>query len=170
LANGVYRGVILLTAYGYHTLPGAIRYQHHPLFATNKDDFLKRYTAECRADELAILKQLAPHLQVCRDKVWLLVVVAKQDLWGDKQGEVESHYRSGEFAEVLGAIASGKDGRTYRQELAFASLLISNFDDARGGRLKRNVAGYDQREQAGSLLNLLKTLYDLKAWENDREQ
>lgn len=165
LAAEKYRGVIVVTSYGYHTLPEGVRYQDHPLFENNKDGFLERYLSDRRADEVAVLNQLAPHLQVCREKVWLLVVVAKQDLWWDRRSEVEQHYRGGEFAEAVRRITSGKDGRTFRYELAFVSLFIGNFDDYQGGRLKKNVAGYDQREQVGSLLRLLKTLSDLKAWE-----
>ena len=157
-ANGI------LAAHGYHTLAEQYRYQEHELYNNNKAEFLVRYLADRRADELEILKQLAPHILVCPEKIWLMTVVAKQDLWWDEKSEAERFYRSGDFANVTSDIAATRGGQAFRYETVFVSLLISNFDDSLGSRLKKNVAGYDQREQVSTLLRLMKSLFDLKVW------
>lgn len=89
LAAGKYRGVILLTAYGYHSLGQGMRVKTHPLYQAGvrepKADFLTRYLPDRQADELRVLRQLAPHVRACQDRIWFLTVVAKQDLWADEQ-------------------------------------------------------------------------------------
>ena len=98
--------------------------------------------------------------------MWLLTVVAKQDLWADQADEVTRHYRTGEFADAVARVGGGKDGRMYRGELAFVSLVMNNLVDSDRVVLAKNVAGYDQPQQAASLLSLFKTIADLKAWED----
>ena len=40
IAAGKFRGVVLLTAYGYHTLGELVSYKDHPLYVKNKAAFL----------------------------------------------------------------------------------------------------------------------------------
>ena len=166
VAAGKYRGVVLVTAAGFLNLRDRDGYKSHQLYTSDKAAFVEAYRAERLAAELAVLDQLAPHLQVCRPRVWLLTVVAKQDLWADRAAEVTRLYREGGFAAATARIAAGKSGRDFRHELAFASLVINNLVDVDGAVLAKNVAGYDQPQQAASLVTLLNTLDYLRQWED----
>lgn len=164
IAAGKFRGIILLAAYGYHTL-GRSSYKDHRLYTGDKDDFLKAFLADRRADEVAVLKQLAPHLKVNRGRLWFLTLVAKQDLWWPKRGEVEKYYQDGEFGSEVRRILLQQDQQRFRHEFAFASLVIRNFVTGRGEKLKPNAEGYDQRLQVESLRRMFETVDALKTWE-----
>lgn len=163
LAAGVFRGVILLVAYGHQTL--GIGYQNHRLYQRNKGKFLKDYLEDCRKDELAILKNLAPFLRTCSKKTWLLTLVAKQDLWWQGRSNVVKHYSTGTFGKTIKKLLVEKGPQKFHQETAFASLVIQNFTDGNGIRLKTNCAGYDHPLQLDSLRKLFETVDALKNWE-----
>jgi hypothetical protein len=167
IAAGKFRGIILLVAYGYHSL-GQISYKAHRLYAGDKDEFLKAFLEERRADELAIVNQLAPHVRLHPGKLWLLTLVTKQDLWWSKRGEVEKHYRQRDYADVIQAMLGQKDQRHFRHELLSASLVISNFVTGMKERLQPNVEGYDHQLQVESLRRLFETLDALKNWESEQ--
>ena len=164
LASGVFRGVIILVANGFHTL--GIGYKDHTLYQNNKKSFLKEYLVDCRKDELAILKNLVPFLRSCSKKVWLLTVVAKQDLWWDARAEVVRHYARGSYGKTIGNIQRQKDPRGFHHEIAFASLVIQNFSDSTGIKLKANCLGYDHPLQLDSLRKVFETVDSLKNWES----
>ena len=114
---------------------------------------------------MRILHQIVPYLEVCQQRLWLLTLVAKQDLWWDDHPAVERHYRDGEYGEQIRKLTAPKDTRTFRHELVLASLVISNFGTDRQETLKRNTEGYDQRMQVESIRRLMETLAALKDWE-----
>ena len=80
IASGKYRGVILTSAFGYHSLAQG-SYKRHPLYTGDKEEFRKVFTTRGRADEIAILKRLEPHLRLSASKMWLLSLVMKEDFW-----------------------------------------------------------------------------------------
>jgi hypothetical protein len=163
LANGQYRGVIIVNANGYHTLPQQ-SYKTHTLYKGNKDDFLTAYFNACRADELAVLKRVATSLQRSPTKTWLLSVVAKEDLWWADRDQVETFY-GGAYAEMIAAITSVRGATRFRHESVRASLVINNFQSGEGELLVKNTAGYDHRQQAESVRRLFEALNALREWE-----
>jgi hypothetical protein len=168
IAAGKFRGVILLAAYGYHTLAAQLSYKDHPLYARKKGAFLGAYLEEHRREELRILQQLTPYLGLCPHRVWLLTLVAKQDLWWDDHAAVERHYRDGEYGGEVRKLSTAKGNRDFRHETVLASLVISNFDTSRQERLKANAEGYDQRMQVESIRRLMETAGALKDWETGK--
>lgn len=168
LAAGKYRGVILLTAYGYHTLSATTSYKTHPLYTKGKAAFMDAYLQECREDEIRILQRLVPQIQVCARPVWLLTLVTKQDLWCRELTTVEQHYRSGEYGDEIAKLSASKDGRSFRHELVLASLVIGNFETSVGERLQANTKGYDQQAQVESIHRLIETVAALKTWEAEK--
>jgi hypothetical protein len=164
VAAGKFRGVILLSAYGYHTF-GPISYKQHKLYRNDKDAFREAYLQDRRADELSILQQLTPYLKANSKKLWLLSLVGKQDLWWRQHGEVERHYRDGPYGAEITQVKAHHGHREFRHELAFASLLISNLRDGKGDVLWPNAEGYDQQQRAESTLRLLEALAALQEWE-----
>ncbi len=164
LSAGKFRGVILLAAYGYHTL-GQIRYRDHRLYEGNKGRFLQRYLADRRDQELTVLRQLAPHLKANRKKLWLLSLVAKQDLWWRESERVQRHYRDGDYGGELAGILARSGQRNFRYEFVFACLVISNFTTSLGENLQKNSQGYDHAMHAQSLRRLFEVVDALKNWE-----
>jgi hypothetical protein len=166
IAAGKYRGIVLVVSYGHQSfsLPS---YKDHPLYANSKDEFLRQYLEDRRNDELTVLRQLAPHLRVSKGKLWLLTLVAKQDLWWPSRSEVDAYYRTGAYGAEIPALQNQQDRRSFRHELTLASLVISNFVTRNGERLKPNVEGYDHREHARSLRRLFETVDALRKWEGE---
>ena len=166
LSAGVYRGVIFTTCYGYHT-PNTLSYRDHVLNARSKDEFMAAYLPDRRADELRVLRTLLPHLAVVPKRTWLLTVVCKQDLWGERQKDVEDHYLRGEFGREIGAAVAKAGAATLRHDFVFLSLLIANLVTVAGERLKANEAGYDHRRQITSLRRLFEAVAALQGWEGE---
>jgi len=169
IAAGKYRGVVLLTAFGYHTFTRSVRLKHHLFYQPGgrnpTTEFLTRYLPDRRADELRVLRQLVPFLRACQKPVWLFTVVAKQDLWADEQAAAEAHYHTGDYGAEVAALAAGTDPTKFRHELALASLVIANLVTPGGDELKKNAAGYDQRLHVESVKRLIELLYGLVEWE-----
>ncbi|AMV27548.1 hypothetical protein VT84_24315 [Gemmata sp. SH-PL17] len=169
LAAGRYRGIILLSAYGYHTLGEGIRLRDHPLYRSRvpkpTQEFLTRYLPNRRGDELRVLKQLTEPLRSCRERVWLLTVAAKADLWFDEWDEVQRHYTTGEYGQAISELVSGLDPARFRHDLALASLVIANFSTVTGDAIQKSIAGYDHQAQIESVRRLIERVIALKDWE-----
>jgi hypothetical protein len=163
LAAGKFRGVILLCAYGHHSF--MLGYKGHKLYRGDKEQFVKEFCAERRAEELEVLRQLIPHVQTSRGKLWMLTLVTKQDLWWRDRTKAEEHYRDGEYSAEVQKVLSQKGLQQFRHEYVFASLVISNFLDWNGQMLTPNAKGYDQKLQVESLRRLFETLGALRQWE-----
>ncbi len=166
VASGVFRGVVLMNAYGYHTF-STRSYKTHHLYKGSKPEFLKAYFTDRRDDEIRVLKQLAQHLAVCPQRVWLLSVVAKQDLWGTQQDAVEEHYQRGEYTKELAPAAQSLGVRSFRHEVVLVSLIIRNLESPAGERLADNESGYDMRRLTESLQHLVNVLTGLRTWESE---
>jgi hypothetical protein len=164
ICAGKFRGIIVVLAYGYHSL-GYRSYKEHRLYQGNKRRFLDAYLNDRRTDELNVLRQLIPSASVSPGKLWMLTLVTKQDLWWPKREEVARHYREGSYAVEIERLSAQRDLREFRHEFAFASLVIGNFQTGRGEMLQKNVAGYDAHLQNDSERLLFETLDALKNWE-----
>lgn len=163
LSAGKYRGVILVSAYGYHSItPNS--YKDHELYAGNKDAFLTSLLGTNRQDELDILRRLVPHLTASGGKVWLLSVVSKEDLWVDDRQSLE-RWLSDEYSTQVASIARQKGIATFRHELIPVSLVIGNFVTQSGEVLRKNTAGYDHKRSVESIRRLLEVIDALRAWE-----
>jgi len=169
IAAGKYRGIVLLTAYGYHSLGQGMRIKNHPLYQAGVKqptlEFLGQYLPDRRLDEIRVLKQLAPHLAACQQKIWLLSVVAKEDLWSDERPEVSEHYRNGAYGSEVAAIIDAKNVANFRTELSFVSLIINNFKTGTDELIKKNLEGYDHKSQVESVRSLVEVISGLRAWE-----
>ncbi len=165
IGAGKFRGIILLAAYGYHTL-GPICSKQHRLYQGNKDSFVEVYLTDRRADEVAVLRQLTPFIRVNPNRMWFLTLVTKQDLWWPQRIAVEQHYRDGAYGTEIQQVLGQQDPRRIRHEVVFASLVISNFTTGTGERLKPNVEGYDHQLQVESLRRLFETVDGLRTWES----
>ena len=89
VASGQYRGIIVMLAYGHHSL-GDISYKQHKLYETGdtKAAFLPKYCQHQRADEIRVVEQIVQQLKLVTTKTWMLSVVTKEDLWWKNRDEV----------------------------------------------------------------------------------
>lgn len=172
LAGGKFRGVMLLGSYGYHnhTIGPNVSYKQHPLYVgqaqpRSKERFLKAFLDQRRAEEVDLLRQLAPHLTVAPGKVWFLTVVTKQDLWCDDQIDVEAFYRGGDYGRIVAGLLGTRGTARFRHDLALASLVIRKFATGTGEVLRPNTAGYDHHDHAQALRRLFEALDSLRQWE-----
>ncbi len=174
LAAGKFRGIILISAYGYHTI-GEARYQDTIIYrekakgkGKGKAGFLSAYIEDRCAEELAILRRVSEAIRPVAGRVWMLSLVTKQDLWWPQRAKVESHYREGEYAATIQGVLDRVGRLSFRHEYVFVSLVISNFTTGMKDTLKPNAEGYDQNLQVASLRRLFETIAALKDWEEDR--
>jgi hypothetical protein len=168
LAKGTYRGVLLVSAYGYHSL-SRISYKQHRLYEPerDKDVFLRKYLEANRQDEVGCLKRLAPFLKECRRKLWLVSVVTKQDLWRSEESAVQTWYHGGEYGSLIEDIVRHK-GTTFRHETHLLSLVIGNFVTSRDETLAKNLQGYDHRAQVESVRRLVEIVDGLRKWGSEK--
>jgi hypothetical protein len=163
----VFRGIILMNAFGYHSF-STPSYKDHVLWRTTgtKASFVPAFLADRCADELRVLRQLVPFVSVCKQKLWLLSVVAKQDLWASQQGDVEKHYRSGEYAAAVQSMAGALGAHSFRHDLVFVSLILKNLETPAGERLQTTAsAGYDMSRLADSIKRLISVFESVRVWE-----
>jgi len=166
LANGRFRGIILIGAYGYHALGGEVSYKEHRLYKGDDNRFLLDFLADRRLEEQRVLERLLPHLRVAnRNKLWMINLVTKQDLWWDRHSEVVRHYREGSYGQAISAVTQNLGGARFRSEFVFSSLVIANFKTGRGETLANTVGGYEDELRVASICSLWDTLFALKAWE-----
>jgi hypothetical protein len=144
-----------------------ISFKQHPLYSGSKDRFLSDYVAACRAIEVECLKKLSGYLAGCQKKVWLLSVVAKQDLWYSDSG-VEPWHADGDYGWQVAELCGTMPPRAFRHERVMASHLIGNFVTQRDEVLKKNTEGYDHRCQIESLRWVIEVLDRLRKWEAEK--
>lgn len=53
---------------------------------------------------------------VAPDKLWVLTVVTKEDLWYSSGGDVERHYSSGRHAELIESVRAARSDGLFRYE------------------------------------------------------
>lgn len=175
LSRGEYRGVIVVSAFGYHSLgeiwveqttmappivsSTALTSQHPPIQ-------LDAYLATRQADELRVLDRVLPNLGRSGNRTWLVSAVTKRDLWWPRRREVEYYYQEGAYGRKLSEWAATVNQRSVRHEIVFLSLTISRFLTAQGQHLLDNAAGYDHPLHFESHRRLFETLAALREWEN----
>jgi hypothetical protein len=168
LAAGYYHGVILVAAFGYHSL-SSTGYKQHPLYEAgqDKESFWSKYLDANRGDEIACLKRLSPFMKECPRKLWLISAVTKQDLWRPEEAAVAAWYREGEYAAVIEDIAR-TSGTSFRHETHLCSLIIGNLVTAKDELMARNVQGYDHRAQIESVRRVFEMIDALRKWGSEK--
>lgn len=165
LTEGRFRGVLLIGAYGFHSI-GPISYTSLGLPSRTPEEFLVEYLKRSQKEEVAIIERLAPFMSRSPNPLWVLTVVMKQDLWFDQATDVDRFYRDGLFGKAVGkALMHGGSGRI-RHEIAALLLIHQNFATGRNELLKKTVAGYDWDEQSKGLKEFFRVLNDLRTWES----
>lgn len=165
IVRGAYRGLILVADYGHHAIEAEWA-KDHRLYERTKPEFLAALHATQLQEELDLLDVLAPAVKAVGRRMWVLVVVLKQDLWAREQDRVARHYRDGAWGTKMAeAVAAGSD-RLFAHTV-FASLHIQNYTTKNGREtLRKNAAGYDAVRQRQSLEELFAAFDALRDWES----
>ena len=168
VAEGKFRGVILIHAYGHHAL-GDISYENHKLYDPEKglDGFVTDYLRDCLKSEEQIMKLVCDAVKNCAAPIWVLTLVTKQDLWWDDHENVSKYYTEGKYGKVVKECLGGKSERIFRREIACASLVIRNLMTGRNEVIKKTVAGYDAPLRDKSFEKLLRVFDGLMQWEKE---
>jgi len=160
LSKGKSIGVINLVSYGYHAFGGELSFKQHKVYkpGMTPSQFLKAFTEHQRQSELQVLRELQPHLESAKGRIWMLTLVTKQDLWWKSRKTVEEHYTQGEYNHILNEIAARRGAERFSHEILSASLVIQNLMTDVGEELAPTVAGYDQVKRAANLLRVIETI------------
>lgn len=168
VANGEFRGVVVVLAYGYHSI-GDVDLRLLPGYS--KDDLSElvlHRQIERLGDELSASQKIAVAIGRCRTPIWWLTLVTKEDLWWDESLDVKRHYVTSDYLALSKIALGDKSPRDFRYEIAYSSLRIRNFDTSNGMTVKKSCAGYDQKKQRESIKRLEQTFDGLVKWENTK--
>lgn len=166
LVKGLFRGVILVVDYGHHAIESEWAKDHRLYEKGKKKEFVPKLLATQLKEEIDLLDKLIPSLKAVTGKLWVLVVVLKQDLWASQQTDVVRYYQEGAWGTRMNEVRKAMEGKPFYLHTVYACLHIQNYITS-GGRetLKKNIAGYDAVRQRESLATLFQAFDALREWE-----
>jgi hypothetical protein len=163
LAAGRFVGVINVVSWGCHSIEKLASYKEHKVYkawsAQNPGrelsvaDFTAMYLDQKRAEEIEALEYIRPHVESTKGKVWMLTVVAEQDLWWSQRTLVRDHYTLGKYNDIIEAIVGQKGKERFYHHYVSASFKWQNLSTAKEILISTN-AGYDEAIQRANLLKL----------------
>lgn len=161
ISGGRAGGVINVVSWGYHS--SGIEHTRHELYdpALTPEANLKAVLDHNRQEEISALRNLVPHLQAARGKIWMITLVTKQDLWSGQRHDVERHYKEGEYQDLLDEILGEKGTEGFRHTYFSVSLVPQNLITTDGTILAITTAGYDQPLRIQNLSDFLAGLSEL---------
>lgn len=82
LVQGKSAGVINVVSWGYHSF-NELSYKETSYYrdGMSRDEFLDAYITARRQIEIDTINELASRLVDARNKIWMITLVTKQDLW-----------------------------------------------------------------------------------------
>lgn len=121
-------------------------------------EFLAEYLTARRKIELDTIRDLTSRLIDAENKVWMITLVTKQDLWWKERETVREHYTVGEYNDCIEKVLAQRGRQNFQHEYLSASLVLSNFRAGDEGILVPITEGYDQNLQFVHLDHLANTL------------
>lgn len=162
------QGLINIVAWGYNSpysfkhIPQLKKFESILENTTRSltDKELKRYLEDNRKEELKRIESLVD--EICNvEKLWMITVIAKEDLWWNKKSEVINYYKKGEYNSFIEEIKKRMKRNKFHHEYVSVSLLINNLitgDENEQRCLALSTTGYTTSLQAKSMRKLLKTI------------
>jgi hypothetical protein len=170
LSNGKVAGVINVVAWGCHSTSGLAEYKEHRVYKKWKtehpadeisvEEFVKIFREDMLNEEIEALRFLEPHLKGAKGKVWMITVVAKQDLWWDRRHAVADHYTTGEYDKIIRGIRHHLGRGNFVHEYVSASFKWENLTTDKE-ILMPTVSGYDDTIQRANLSRLSQAIKQL---------
>lgn len=111
-----------------------------------------------QGDELAVVERLARLPQP--NKMRLVTVVTKQDLWWRWRHDVRQHYVSGAYNAKIDELRARIGTRRFHHTLWSTSMIMKNLVDGEGTVLLTTSDGYDEPRRLWHQQRLLEILED----------
>lgn len=160
-------GIVNIVAYGYHS-SDLNSFEDFGVYQTgmSNEDFLKIYLVDRRREEMERLLSLQQGLEKVKRDVWMITIVAKQDIWWNDKKDVTEYYLNssdGSYNSVLEEISRdfSEKGFTFSHHFIGASQVMSNLMAPDGTVLAPTAAGYDLDEHLKHLHNLIRRFNEL---------
>jgi hypothetical protein len=148
--------VINVVAWGYHSL-AKTELQRHQLFrpGMSESEFMSLFLPDRRDAELRVMREIVPHLKAAPQRLRMLTLVTKQDLWWDQRYEVRNIYESGVYADLINELRLHKGAANFSHYYVSASLNLLNFRTVDGKLLRATESGYDLALWVANFHNVL---------------
>jgi GTPase SAR1 family protein len=111
LAVGKIKLIIHVVSWGYHSFSGDFSYSQHPLYQQDKslEEFIQVYQKDRLDRELQVLEKIKPYLSVAQqNKIAMITLVTKQDLWWNKRYEAREYYTNGNYNSIIQELQNKK--------------------------------------------------------------
>jgi hypothetical protein len=167
LASGKTRGVVNVVAWGHHSFTD-ISYKETKYFKNlpknspsraSKEAFVRYYLETKRKEELFQAQELLPYLKTAKNKVWMVTLVTKQDLWWKERTQASDFYKSGEYGSLIKELTAFRGHERFRHEYVSAALVLNNLQTNDGEVLVPTAEGYDQNIQYANLAQLVEVIH-----------
>lgn len=170
ISSGKATGIINIVSNGYHSIGESINYKQikylkngepkgNTIYSNNmtNEKFMEEFTKNRLEREIEIIEEIKHRIKDSKEKLWMITLVTKQDLWWDKKEEVQKYYLEGEYNKIIEEIKSAKGAQNFHHEYLSTSLIINNF---RIGTdiLKETVKGYDEVIKIHHMNQLINTI------------
>ncbi len=162
IANGKVCGIIHVVSYGFHSIDAQLSLQGMLHYREGMPDveYLAALQTHNRATELSILQELKHRIKDSPQKIWLITLVLKQDLWWAEKEKVQEFYTKGAYSTEIAEIAQQKGKQHFEHHYVSASVISHNFSIA--GKIFQPITqGYDE---ALRIANLNGFITQLKAF------
>jgi GTPase SAR1 family protein len=169
LTLGKVKLIIHVVAWGHHSFGASdsLGYAQHRLYQAgmSSDDFVAVYTNDRRQRELGVLRKLEPHVALANQKKTIMItLVSKQDLWWSQRSQVQSHYKNGEYEQIIQGIRNKIGAANFVHEYCSASLVMNNFVSGTKEPLVLTTGGYDQALKSanlGAFFTIIENLFNI---------
>jgi hypothetical protein len=154
--------VINVVAWGYHSL-AKIELAKHRLYrpGMSESEFMSLFLPDRREAELAVMREILPHLKSTPQRLRMLTLVTKQDLWWEQRYDVRNFYENGVYAELINELRVHKGTANFSHDYVSASLNLLNFRTFDGRVLRATEGGYDLALWVANFNNVLKHIKEM---------
>lgn len=160
ITEGKVKGIINVVSIGYHSISGSTNYTSLSDYYQNgmtKDQFLNAYLENRKLEEIRIVNELKHRLKDTKEKIFMITLVTKQDLWWHQRDDVKNHYFDGDYNKAIEEIRAHKGNANFEHTYLSTSLLANNFNI--GSDVFKLVSeGYDEHIRIAHNNNLIEQL------------
>lgn len=155
LRSGNSIGIVNVVAYGYHSFRD-LQFSDLSVYeeGMSVEDTMHAYTTFRRKKELDALKYLKTRIQDAKGDIWMMTLIAKQDLWWEDRTTVVDAYESGPYNEVIREIERAKGSQSFTHTVASACFIIQNMRDSSDVIVASRPREYDEVVKLGHLTYL----------------
>ena len=161
LVGGKIQLIIHVVSWGYHSLYGDASYSEHPKYQQGMSltEFVDAYQKNLLERELEVLQEIRPYLlRSKQNKLAMITLVTKQDLWWKKRYKAREYYTNGNYNAVIQEIQNRKGRDNFIHEYLSVSLVTENLNSGAKELLIPTSEGYEQKIQIAHLNKLIQTI------------